>query len=744
MAEDASMKKKKVPVGKWFSIISVIACLIVSLVALTRPRAQEKIQLEYGGESSTESEKTDVVQLNTEFTDSAKDRESFLANSDCPEPGLPCLTKSMENNKVQYLIAGIGGTGEKDAGSEADNTEGAGLIQDMGKMIAMTYSPQASANYYVADLLDNMGVATHTYAQGYGYYSLSPYLEVWKVFRNTVYMLFSIVIIIISFMILFRQRIGNQAAVTAQQALPRIVIALVLVSFSYAIAGFCIDLMYWIMYAFAGLTNLDAAKKGELITGGFGSLAGIVLVGKMGTIFGSVNHIVQDLFKGVVGGILATMIGWITGAIATLVILICLVTCLFRLLFLLLKSYASVLLYIIFSPFLIMWHAIPGSKSFQSWLFKILANLSPFIITYFLLIILGIINHYTSSNFQTGFVPPYLLGGGGAGVTADSLGSIVTLGILLGMPELVKNIKDKIGGGPGLFEQTAGAAWQNFTHNRGARAVTGLMAGGAVAGLRRFANARDARIAGEAARQANDEQIGRKIAYREKKKRAADDKLANANADLARSQHINRSSATRAQYLNDSTTKYNNDLADANAGRLADLESRYGSDNWQLMLEQAGGDVFQAIRNEKDRRDKLADVGLQTKRVADAQALSQHHETRLNQLRAMRNASNDKAYENARRKRFEFLNQGDTPHFLKSGFFNGASAVGKEWFTGLETVKKFTAFDRRRQLIESLDSQYWAYAEWTRMTGQRPKSRQQWEKERMDMYNKFYGLHFGG
>src|SRR5258708_14361646 len=53
-------------------------------------------------------------------------------------------------------------------------------------------------------------------------------------------------------MIMFRVKISPQVVVSVQSALPKIAIALVLVTFSYAIAGFLID----IMYVFVGLFSL--------------------------------------------------------------------------------------------------------------------------------------------------------------------------------------------------------------------------------------------------------------------------------------------------------------------------------------------------------------------------------------------------------------------------------------------------------------------------------------------------------
>ena len=51
---------------------------------------------------------------------------------------------------------------------------------------------------------------------------------------------------------MFRQKVG-QTAITAQQTIPQIIMSLVLVTFSYAIAGFMIDLMYVLMVLIVGV-----------------------------------------------------------------------------------------------------------------------------------------------------------------------------------------------------------------------------------------------------------------------------------------------------------------------------------------------------------------------------------------------------------------------------------------------------------------------------------------------------------
>jgi hypothetical protein len=73
---------------------------------------------------------------------------------------------------------------------------------------------------------------------------LSTVLGVWKLTRNIAYGLMALVMLVIGFMIITQKKIGGQLAVTAQLALPRIVIALILITFSYPIGAFGASMAY--------------------------------------------------------------------------------------------------------------------------------------------------------------------------------------------------------------------------------------------------------------------------------------------------------------------------------------------------------------------------------------------------------------------------------------------------------------------------------------------------------------------
>lgn len=80
------------------------------------------------------------------------------------------------------------------------------------------------------------------YAQsGYDDLTDSGIVSVWNFTRNIAYLGFVVIMMTIGFMIMFRHKVGGQMLVTISNALPRVVVSLVLVTFSFAIVGLIFD-----------------------------------------------------------------------------------------------------------------------------------------------------------------------------------------------------------------------------------------------------------------------------------------------------------------------------------------------------------------------------------------------------------------------------------------------------------------------------------------------------------------------
>ena len=87
-------------------------------------------------------------------------------------------------------------------------------------------------------------VNNNFYFPGLGYNLLLPMLDLWQWSRNMVYAFYVVIVIVLAFLILFRQSLGGQTAVSIINSIPSLIVSLVLVSLSYPIAGFFVDFIF--------------------------------------------------------------------------------------------------------------------------------------------------------------------------------------------------------------------------------------------------------------------------------------------------------------------------------------------------------------------------------------------------------------------------------------------------------------------------------------------------------------------
>lgn len=321
------------------------------------------------------------------------------------------LQDDSPQNLAKYLTGSIekGDLGE----SNDQSAQGAGFVQHMsgaialqitgvqdkqgkqlkkgaflpsgGQFIAMLYEQQPSSREYVADLLDSIGVpsVSHAYAQGTGYKAMSSFLPFWKVFRNLAYSLYIIIFVVVGIMIMLRTKVNAQTIITIQTALPNLLITLLLITFSYAIVGFMIDLMYFLVYF---LVFLLSSPGINIISTPAKAIARLMNYSAWSVIFEGRNSIVSavslalgDILSGLgTGGLeaLGTVVSWITPMY--LVVAITLAVAMLKLMFALVKAYIMLLVQTITAPLQILLNAVPGSKAFSDWLKKTASYLIPF------------------------------------------------------------------------------------------------------------------------------------------------------------------------------------------------------------------------------------------------------------------------------------------------------------------------------------------------------------------------------
>jgi hypothetical protein len=140
---------------------------------------------------------------------------------------------------------------------------GGGLIGLTMQGIGFTFNLPVHSGDYMAYMENNFGTEktyaaqgaapatiAAKYPNGIGYTGLQPLLKLWVAFRNVVYLLFVILFVFIGIAIMLRVQVDPRTVMTLENQLPKIIVGLILVTFSYVIAGGMIDLM-WVLTFFA-------------------------------------------------------------------------------------------------------------------------------------------------------------------------------------------------------------------------------------------------------------------------------------------------------------------------------------------------------------------------------------------------------------------------------------------------------------------------------------------------------------
>lgn len=222
---------------------------------------------------------------------------------------------------------------------------------------------------------------------GFGFSVLEPVQKMWKGMRDISFGLFVVAALAVSFMIMFRVKINPQTVITVQSAIPKLIVALILVSFSYAIAGLMIDLMY----VFIGLVSLLAPNLtvfdvepslffGFLTKSNILIVLGVYMFFFVISFIGSVAAMMGAPLFATLSGVFLAFFWWIIIILVVVLIIVCLWIS-FKTLWALLKAFANILLSVIFGPIQIVLGVVIPNMGFGAWLKNLLANLSVFVVT---------------------------------------------------------------------------------------------------------------------------------------------------------------------------------------------------------------------------------------------------------------------------------------------------------------------------------------------------------------------------
>lgn len=170
------------------------------------------------------------------------------------KPNLGSWSQQAMTSNALVLLGSLTGGGipiNEDGSIKTQAFIPGGVLGTATNLVASLYNQPVSGVEYIAQAKDSF-LGKPTYAAT-GFNSLQPILPLWKVLRNVVYILISIFFVIVGIMIMLRVKINPQTVVNIQNSIPKIIISLILVTFSYAIAGLLIDLskvIYMIVLSF--------------------------------------------------------------------------------------------------------------------------------------------------------------------------------------------------------------------------------------------------------------------------------------------------------------------------------------------------------------------------------------------------------------------------------------------------------------------------------------------------------------
>ncbi len=406
--------------------------------------------------------------------------------------------------------------GMLDYNNSPDSYYGGGMIPGMVQYTAQLMNRPIKSSEYVADVLHNTGIVKQAYAQGMGFSGLTPILQIWKGFRNLTYFIFILIFVVIGFMIMFRKKMGSNTIITIQEALPRIIVTLLLITFSYAIAGFVIDLMYLSIMIMMGLleqAGVIVNAKVAINTLFDRNIIGIGLSYFTGFTepAGQAAEAMGQLVSQAVGGALGLATNVVFYLFFAIAVLIAVVKTFVQLVI----AYVGIILSTIFAPLQLVGNAFPGNDSFKKWFQGLIANAAVFPVACGMIVIgaaiggksvilptdkcagengLAVVTQPENVGFEyKGFIPPLIYSGGmsdwnnntpgfgnKSGGSVNAAKALIGFGIIMMLPEVVKitkktlEVKDEDYGGMAVKNAQSGDLLSGPLKMVGSTAFSGL------------------------------------------------------------------------------------------------------------------------------------------------------------------------------------------------------------------------------------------------------------------------------
>ena len=374
---------------KKLSNIVATVVLIIGFFALFNVYAQEGISVDFEGEKQVKNTLLGVT----------PEEDNLVTNNTNQFQG------ALTTATATFIPEIFEGYGDVQGMENISPSLKGGVISNIDRSMATLYTSTPTINVY-AHLAEEWipgydKSSSGIYAQESGYEELmsSGIVDIWANMRNVSYVFFILIMLLAGFMIMFRHKLGGQTLVTLGNALPNVIVSLILVTFSFAIAGIIIDLggvLMVIIQDILGLNDYVSTHSLWSLMGvffhGTGRMLGVVSSG--GTALAATIIGIKGVLAASAAGAAATNpVGWfILGGIGivSLLIIFLIVGIVFvgsvLVLITLVKAYIGILLNVILAPIQLALGSIPGNQQMiKTWFNSLLRNVMVFPVVFFLL-----------------------------------------------------------------------------------------------------------------------------------------------------------------------------------------------------------------------------------------------------------------------------------------------------------------------------------------------------------------------
>ena len=211
-----------------FILMSLIfSSVLLPRVVLAQEGMTDEDRIDPAGFYSTPSEVSDTLNENTtgaQNVEKAAIKGLTGHGLALLQSAYPCLFQNCEEIEDEQARKGFGGVIEEQVVAMLDSQPSVNVVAHL-------------AEEWVPGYKD----ANSVYANGASDLEEAKIVDLWSFTRNIAYAFYVVIMIVIGFMIMFRNKIGGQVMVTLGNSIPNIVISLILVTFSFAIIGIIID-----------------------------------------------------------------------------------------------------------------------------------------------------------------------------------------------------------------------------------------------------------------------------------------------------------------------------------------------------------------------------------------------------------------------------------------------------------------------------------------------------------------------